>query len=251
LKVTEDEYNLLKTGRVGAFAGNWDLPWRTDYKIQEDMAKNVPGANFVAVDCIQAPDGVTRKYMSDKPDRRVFIPAASKNPEAALRYLNWLSKFENFNFLQIGNVGVTHELVNGVPRTIAAPAGSPWIMNSSNNIDLTMPINGVELLDNEKNSRVLALSYGSTPPETIVNAMSVSTKNGKVSPAFAAAQTALGQYGNVLQDKADALLAQAITAPVANFDRVWDTGYRDWLSSGGQAIIDEKTKLAATNPLWK
>jgi len=251
LKVAEDYYNLIKTGRVGAFAGNWDLPWRQDYKIQDDLAKNVPGAQFIAIDCIQAPDGITRKYMTDKPDRRIFVPASSKNPEAALRYLNWLSKFENFNFLQIGNVGVTHELVNGVPRTIPAPAGSPWIMNSSNNIDLTMPINGVELLDNEKNARVLALSYGNTPAQTIVDAMAASTANGKISPAFSAAQTNIGQYGQTLMDKADALLAQSITAPVANFDRVWDAGYRDWLSSGGQAIIDEKTRLAATNPAWR
>jgi putative aldouronate transport system substrate-binding protein len=251
LKVAEDYYNLIKTGRVGAFAGNWDLPWRQDYKIQDDLAKNVPGAQFVAVDCIQAPDGTTRKFMSDKPDRRVFIPAASKNPEAALRYLNWLSIFENFNFLQLGNVGVTYEMVNGIPKSIAAPAGSPWIMNSAQNIDYTMPVNGIELLDNDKNARVLALSYGDTPPETIVNAMATSTANGRVSPAFSTAQTNIGTYGQVLMDKTDALLAQAITAPVANFDRIWDAGYADWLASGGQAIIDEKTALARNNPAWR
>jgi putative aldouronate transport system substrate-binding protein len=251
MKVAEDFWNMIKSGRVGAFAGNWDLPWRPDSSIQVEMAKNVPGANFIAIDCIQAPDGITRKYMSDKPDRRIFVPASSKNVEDALRYLNWLSKFDNFNFLQIGNVGITHDLVNGIPQVKAAPEGSPQIMNSPNNIDLTMPINGIELLDNEKNSRVLALSYPGIPPETIVNAMAVSTANGKISPAFSAAQTNIGTYGQTLMDKADALLAQSITTTVANFDRVWDAGYRDWLASGGQAVIDEKTRLAATNPAWR
>jgi len=245
----EDYYSLLKTGRVGAFAGNWDLPYRTDYKIQEELAKNVPGAQFVAIDCIQSSDGINHKFMSDKPDRRVFVPASSKNPEAALQYLNWLAKFENFNFLQIGNAGVTHEIVNGVPRTISATG--PWIMNSGNNIDLTMPVNGVELLDNDKNSRVLALGYGSTPPDLIVNALATSTANGKVFTVYVAPETKVGVYGPTLRDKADALITQAVTAPTANFDRVWDTGYRDWLASGGQEIIDEKTALARNNPNWR
>jgi putative aldouronate transport system substrate-binding protein len=238
---TEDGSNLLKAGYAGAFSGNWDTPFRTDSLINEELAKNVPGAVFVAVDCIQSPDGINHKIISDKPDRRVFVPAFSKNPEAALKYLNWLAKFENFNFLQIGNVGVTHELVDGIPRTIAAAA--PWIMNSPNNIDLTMPMNGVELLDNEKNSRVLALGYGNTPQELVLNAIATSTASGKAFTVKVVPETNLGIYGQTLRDKTDALLAQAITAPVANFDSVWDAGYRDWLQSGGQAIIDERTGL--------
>jgi putative aldouronate transport system substrate-binding protein len=244
IRVAEDGTNILKSGVAGAFAGNWDLPYRIDgTSIQDDLARNVPGAQFVAVDCIQAPDGVNRKNISDKPDRRVFVPASSKNPEAALMYLNWLSKYENFNFLQLGNAGVTHEMVNGIPRSINAPAGSPWIMNSPQNIDYTMPMNGIELLDAEKNRRVLALQYGNTPPEVIVNAMSISTANGKVPTVYVAPQTKIGIYGATLADKADALIAQAVTATVANFDRVWDAGYRDWLTSGAQEIMDERASL--------
>jgi putative aldouronate transport system substrate-binding protein len=251
MKVPDDYYNLLKSGRVGALGGNWDFPYRVDYKINEDLAKNVPGAEFVAVDCITSSDGITHKSISDKPGLRIFVPASSKNPEAALMYLNWLSKFENFNFLQIGSLGVTHELVNGIPRTIAAPAGSPWIMNSGNNIDYTMPMNGVELLDNDKNARIIALGYGTTPPEVIVNAMNVSTANGKAASVYVVPQTKINIYSQTLMDKADALLSQSIVAPSANFDRVWDAGYQDWLRSGGQEIIDERTPLANANPAWR
>ena len=251
MKVAEDFWNLIKTGRVGAFAGNWDLPWRADSSIQVEMAKNVPGANFVAVDCIQAPDGVNRKYISDKPDRRVFVPAASKNPEAALRYLNWLSKFENFNFLQLGNLDVTHKMVNGIPQSVAAPTGSPWIMNSPQNIDYTMPMNGIELLDSEKNSKVIAMQYGNTPTQLIVDAMKASTANGKMYPVYVVSQTKYPLYTQTLADKADALIAQAVTASVANFDRVWDAGYADYLASGAKEVIDERTALARNNPAWR
>jgi len=241
MKVPDDYWNLIKSGRVGAFGGNWDLPYRQDYKINEELAKNVPGAKFVPVDAIDGPDKSYFKEISDKPGLRIFIPAASKNPEAALRYLNWLCKFENFNFLQIGETGRNHDLVDGVPK--AKPATGPWIMNSANNIDITMPINGIELLSTEKNARVLALNYGNTPPADIVNAYNISISKGKAPAVFVVTETKLPPVSQTLMDKADALIAQSITAPAARFDSVWDTGYRDWLSSGGQDVINERSTL--------
>jgi len=244
VRVADDYHNLLKSGYIGAFSGNWDLPWRTDYKINEELARNVPGAEFVPVDPFQASDGLTHKSISDKPGLRIFIPASSKNPEAALRYLNWLCKFENFNFLQIGQEGINHEMVNGIPRILTTPAGDPWFQNSQYNIDMTIPMNGVELLDADKNARFLALGYGDVPAEKIVNAFNLATANGRVwVPVYQAVTTKDGAYFQTLSDKADALLAQAITARPADFDRVWDAGIRDYLTSGGQEVIDERASL--------
>jgi len=243
MTVADDLNNLLKRGVAGAFAGNWDIPYRVDYNINVDLAKNVPGAEFVPVDCIQAPDGITRKYISDKAGLRIFIPAFSKNYEAALKYLNWLCIYDNYHFLQVGTEGVNHTLVNGVPRVQSAGAGHPWIQNSSNNIDYTMPMNGIEMGSSELNARVLALGYGNIPPETIVNAYNLSTVNGRAFPVYSAVTTKEGQYGQTLKDKADALLAQSIRAPTAQFDSVWDAGYRDWLASGGQEVLDERRSL--------
>jgi len=247
LTVADDQNNLLKSGIAGAFAGNWDLPYRVDYKINEELAKNVPGAQFVPVDCIQAPDGVNRKFISDKPGLRIFIPAFSKNYEAALKYLNWLALYENYHFLQVGTEGVNHTLVDGIPRIQAVDTSNPdkakWIQNSSNNIDMTIPMNGIELGSPDKNARVLALGYGNTPPEVIVNAYTIALSNGRAFPVYQAATTKDGVYGQVLSDKADALLAQSIIARPADFDRVWDAGIRDYLASGGQEVIDERKSL--------
>jgi putative aldouronate transport system substrate-binding protein len=243
MTVADDYTNLLKTGFIGAFSGNWDLPWRTDYKIAEELAVNVPGAQFVPVDCIQAPDGITRKYISDKPGLRIFVPAFSKNQEAALRYLNWLCLYDNFHFLQVGTEGINHQLVNGVPQIMAAPAGSPWFQNSSQNIDMTLPMNGVEMMNFDLTSRVLALSYGNTPPDIIVNALNISVTNGRAPVVYQAATTKDGIYNQVLADKANALIAQAVTAPAARFDSVWDAGIRDWLQSGAQEVMDERASL--------
>jgi len=243
MRVADDFFNMLKSGRVGAYGGNWDHPYRADNAIQTDLQRNVPGAQFVPIDCIQSSNGVTRKLISDKPGLRIFVPAFAKNPIGALQYLNWLSKPENYNFLQIGTPGVNHEIVNGVPSAIARPAGDPWIMNSSNNIDMTIPMNGIELGSAELNARVLALGYANIAPEVIVNAYAISTRNG-FAPVVYQAVTELGAvYGQTLNDKADAMIAQAVIARTADFDRTWDAGMRDYLQSGAQEVMDERSRL--------
>jgi len=174
----------------------------------------------------------------DKTGLYMFIPTFSKSQKEALQYLNWLAKFENFNFLQIGERGRNHNIVDGVPQIIAATG--PWIQNSTQNIDITMPLNGVYLGSDEENAKVLALSYVGTPSATVVSAYNISVKDARaaiVHPAI----LKVNQYAQVLVDKADALLAQAIRATPAQFDQIWDTGFRDWLTSGATEVINERT----------
>jgi putative aldouronate transport system substrate-binding protein len=236
MTVADDGNNLLKSGVAGAFAGNWDLPYRTDSKILEDLRANVPGADFVPVDL-----NINNKDMMDKVGLQIFVPAFSKNKEAALKYLNWLAKPENYQFLQVGTAGVNHDIVNGVPRTIGRPAGDPWFQNSDKNIDYTMPMNGVEMGSPELNSRVLALGYGDVPAQVIVNAYAVSTSNARAAAVFQSPPLSKGgMYAQTLQDKAEALLAQAITCRPTDFDRIYDAGYNDWLRSGAQEVFDER-----------
>jgi len=237
MTTADDFYNQMKSGVVGAFTQNWDLPYRSDYKINEELAKNVPGASFIPVEI-----GLVNKSMMDKVGLQIFIPAFSKNQLDALRYLNWLAKPENYQFLQNGNVGVNHELVGGVPKRIARPAGDPWFMNSSDNIDITMPMNGIQMGNQDLNTRVLALGYSGVPAETIINAYNLSVKNARAA-IVRQVTTTINQYANTLKDKADALLAQSIKGAPAQFDSIWDAGYKDWLNSGAQEVINERASL--------
>jgi len=234
LTVAEDGNNILKSGVAGAFGGNWDLPYRTDYNINAELAKNVPGASFIAIDI-----GLSGKSKMDKTGLYMFVPTFSKSQKEALQYLNWLSKFENFNYLQIGEPGRNHNLVNGVPQIIGS-TDPKWIQNSTQNIDITMPLNGVYLGSDDQNARVLALSYQGTSADTIVSAYNISVKDARA-PIVHPAILRVTQYTQTLQDKADALLAQAIRTAPAQFDSIWDAGYRDWLASGATEVINERT----------
>jgi len=205
MRTADDFYNQIKSGVVGAFCQNWDFPYRTDISILEDLRKNVPSADYI-------PIAVTNnREVMDKPGLRIFIPSYSQNKDSALRYLNWLAKEENYRFLQLGREGVNHEMVAGIPKSIATAPQHPWIQNSPQNIDLTMPMNGIELGSDARNGRALGLGYGTIPPDVISNAYVVSTRGAR-GPAVWQATTTVNQYGNDLREKADDLIALAVTA---------------------------------------
>jgi len=235
-QASNEFYNFVKTGVVGAFGGNFDLPYRTDYNINVDLAKNVPGASFIPIDL-----GLANKSKMDKTGLYMFIPAYSKAQKEALQYLNWLAKYENYHYLQVGEQGRNHNIVDGVPQVIAS-TDPRWIQNSANNIDITMPINGIELGNQEQNAKAASFSYGSTPPATVANAITISEKDARAAIVHPGVFK-VTQYSVTLQDKAKALLAQAIRAPTAQFESVWTNGYNDWLASGAQEVLNERTSL--------
>jgi len=236
MTTADDFYNQIKSGVVGSFCQNWDFPYRTDMNILVDLKKNVPGADYIPISI------TNNKAVMDKPGLRIFIPQFSPNKDSALRYLNWLAKPENYRFLQIGNEGVNHKMVNGIPQTIATPPQHPWFMNSPNNIDITIPMNGVELGSDAANARVLGLSYGTISPDVISNAYVVATSDAR-GPAVWQATTKVNQYSGDLREKADDLVSLAITAKPANFAKVWDDGIKDWMNSGGREVLAERNAL--------
>jgi putative aldouronate transport system substrate-binding protein len=237
LMTTSDDFNnQIKSGVVGALCQNWDFIYRTDMNILVDLRKNVPGADYVPINI------TNNKEVMDKIGLRIFIPSFSPNKDAALKYLNWLAKPENYSFLQIGQEGVNHKMVNGIPQTIATPPQHPWFMNSSNNVDITLPMNGVELGSDEQNAKVLGLSYGTISPDVISNAYVTSTRGAR-GPAVWRATTKVNQYSGDLREKADDLLSLSITAKPGEFNRIWDSGIKDWLKIGGQEVLDERNTL--------
>ncbi len=230
--------NLIKSGVVGAFIHNWDQPFRDNPGLLRDLKVNVPDAEFISVDCFPNAAGKYYKGAYEPAGLNFFIPATSKNVEGTLRYVNWLSKFENRYFLQTGEEGVTHEMVDGVPK-IKVTDG-PQIMNSGLNLDYTIMINGLDTGDPAKNVAATALSYG-VDPALVLKAYEDSMRDAKpllVVPGLTL--TAAAPVSQTLIDKGWTLLAESVTAKPDQFDAKWDAGIADWLASGAQSVIDER-----------
>ncbi len=242
---TED--NLIKSGYVGAFIHNWDYPYRSGetglhYSMQQMAGED---AAFIAVEPFLNDAGVYRKFLSAPVDRKVFFPSTNDEPVASLLYLDWIATLENRMFLQIGEEGITHETQpDGSVKTLSSPDAN--IMNSLNNIDYTIVINGLDLGDPEKNVASVALGYAYVEPRFIQKAFELSSHDARYSIAInVGAIVAEEGMGPALKEKRDAFLNQAVTAKPDQFDAVYDAGMQDYLQSGGQAIIDERTAAYA------
>lgn len=232
-----DSDNLIKSGVVGAFIHNWDQAYRDTPGLLRDLKANVPDAELVTIDPFQNSNGVTEKQLYDAAGLHIFVPASSKNVEGALRYLNWLSKFENRYYLQIGDEGVTHEMIDGVPKSI--PATGEKIMNSAQNIDYTPMINGLDVGNESKQAQALAQSYN-VDPQLIIDAYENAMRNGRPATIVPVTLSAAGPVSQTLIDKGKTLMAEAVTAKPEDFDAVWDKNIQDWLASGAQDVINER-----------
>jgi putative aldouronate transport system substrate-binding protein len=237
---TED--NLIKAGYVGSFQHNWDYPYRGGNDgIHASLQKLVgPDAAFIAIEPFLDNSGVPRKFLSNPVDRKVFFPGTNTEPLASLLYLNWISKLENRVFLQTGQRGTNHTVEpDGSIKML--PVTGEWIMNSPSNIDYTITINGLDLGDASLTTKSLALSYAGVDKRFIETAYTVARNHFRIGPVVhVGAITAEEGVQAALKEKRDTLLVQAVVAPAAQFNAVWDAGMRDYLASGGQAIIDER-----------
>ncbi len=237
---TED--NMMKAGYVGAFMHNWDYPYRNaENSIQYSLTQMVsPEAGYIAIEPFKNDAGVYKKFLSGPVDRKVFFPITNDELLASLLYLDWISKPENRQFLQIGEEGVTHEVqADGSVKTIAGTGDK--IMNSPNNIDYTLTCNGLELGDAEKTIKSIANNYANVDKRFIEKAFPISARDGRIGQNVKAGTIKSEEgMGPALSSKRDILLDQAVVASVDKFDEVFDSGMNDYLASGGQAIIDER-----------
>jgi putative aldouronate transport system substrate-binding protein len=236
------EENLIKAGYVGAFFGNWDLPYRDgDNGIHANLKKMVgPDAAFIAIECFKNDAGKYRKYLSAPVDRKVFFPATNKDPESSLMYLEWMATLENRKFLQIGEEGVNHEVMpDGAIKALAAKGEK--IMNSPSNIDYTIVINGLDLGDQDLNIKSIALAYAGVDKRYLEKSYTIMKHDARVTPNFNVGEIKSQEgMGPALKEKRDTLLTKAVIAKPGEFDAVYDAGMKDYLNSGGQAIIDER-----------
>lgn len=238
---TEDDN--MKAGYVGAFTHNWDYPFRngTD-SINANLQRNVgEDAEFVAVDPFTDSKGGHTKYVSSTAgDRKIFFPTTNDEPLASMLYLDWISQPEHIEYLQIGDEGVTHNKhESGAIQTVAATGDA--IMNSGMNIDYTITCNGLHLSTDSLTVLSKAYSYAEIDPELVKQADAyaqvdaVPAKNVNVGTIEAEAGV-----GDTLSAKRDQVYDNAVIAPVADFDKTWDSLYNDYLNAGGKAIQEER-----------
>ncbi len=236
--------DMIKAGYVGSMMLNWDQPFRNgEDSFVANLHRNVgENAEYVPVDCFENASGKYAKYLySPAGDRKLFFPTTNTEPVASLLYLDFISSPEVVKYLQAGDEGVTHEVLDSGAIQIIAATGEA-IQNSGKNIDYTITCNGVNFGDSELATLSLAYGYAGVDPEMVLKANDIAMADG-ISPKNVNVGTVEAEagVGDTLSSKRDQIYDQAVSASESEFDTVWDNLMADYLSAGGQAIIDERT----------
>lgn len=238
---TEDD--MMKAGYVGAFTHNWDYPWRNGEDSIAANLKRLVGddAKYIAIDPFEDKNGGHNKFLAGPIDRKIFFPATNDEPLASMLYLDFISSPEVIEFLQVGEEGVTHEVLEDGGYSILAATGDA-IQNSGMNIDYTITCNGLNLTTEDLTKKSLAHTYAGIDPQDILDADKIAKTDTRIGINVNVGDIeAESGAGDTLTAKRDTCFDNAVKAPVADFDATWEAGLSDYLSSGGQDIIDERT----------
>lgn len=228
----------VTNGKVGFFSANWDYPLRQN--ISAPLKQNAPNANYVPIDAFKNYEGKYKKIAYNENGVHVIIPKSSKNAELAIKYLNWMANPEVLFFLQYGEEGVNHKMVNGIPQVISQTGDN--MQTSYLNLDYTLVVNGVELGDQEKNIKALAAS---APGYEAVAEQSykINTTDTYTSFFYDTPNESNIKYGKTLGDLNKQMTDKLINCKPTEFDALYDKLVAEYMAAGGQAVMDENVKI--------
>lgn len=202
----------------------------------DTLKKNVPGAEFVVMDPFTDSNGKHPKHLYSPMDKYILIPKSSKNAEAAIQYLNWMAKKDNLFMIVNGVKDEDYKLVNDMP------VGIENLNHLNNRFDLSIITNGLDFGNNEKNIQFYVSNKTPTYLELGTEHMKKMLVDGYSSPMFDRPIEAAIKYGSVLKDKKNEILTKSVVAKPSDFDSVYDSGMKEYMSLGGQEVLDEQTK---------
>ncbi|WP_240941230.1 extracellular solute-binding protein [Paenibacillus sp. HB172176] len=208
--------------------------------LTKTLEANVPEAEYVVMDAFTDQNGNHPKEMYSPMDRYIMIPKSSKHAEAAVKYLNWMANPDNLNTIVNGFEGEDYNLVNGLP--VAIKSDTPPVHLNNRGIDLSIISNGLDFGDVDKNIQFVVNNYPDYA-EVIRESLKSSLVDGYSQPHFDRPIEAQIKYGSILKDKMNEIKTKAVTAKPSDFDSVYDSGMKEYMSLGGQALVDERTQV--------
>jgi len=245
--------DLIALGNVGAFTGNWDMPFRANPGFIQSLHENVgPDANFIPILPFLNDVGEVQTFMPPPTDRYIFFPTSNTEPLASLLYLDFMSRPDVLYFLQFGYEGVHHEVLeNGAIMTLSEPDDAPWpddqVFTVLRNFDIALMINGIHFTetDLERALATLALGYPGIEPEAISLARELNLSSGRWfrNVPIGVIEAEEGRI-TPLMDLRDILLHTVIagTAP-EDFDVAFNSLYQEYLNTGAAAIMEQREQL--------
>ncbi|TBL80278.1 extracellular solute-binding protein [Paenibacillus thalictri] len=118
----QKERQLFVTGKAGVYFSSWNIS--PEYR---ELKQNVPTANLVPMEPVSTKYGKFGLYQEPPANRLIVFNKNMKNPEAAVKLLDWWID-KNWFDVRFGQEGVHYKMVNGVPQAIDAEKNKKEIL---------------------------------------------------------------------------------------------------------------------------
>lgn len=228
----------IGNGLVGAFSDDNDAIFYPDgtYDI---LSKNNPNAVLTAIDPYTNSEGKTAKPVSAPNGMYIMIPKSSKHAVEAIKYLDWMASEDHLQYIQNGIEGEHYKLEDGVPVSIPdmSEESANKLMGGG---DIGIIANGRIFESQEKNNEAFVKSFRTKYQEIVAKALEISNTNPIQQVYTSRPIEAESKYGTTLAEKVKQLMVKSIMVSPGEFDATYESMMKDYMSSGGQAILDER-----------
>lgn len=234
--------SLLSNGRMLAYGHDCGYTTAVEalYESKPDanvvpvVLENIHGEQFVDV---YAPTGMY-----------IAVPATCKNPEAAVKYLDFLADYETYNVLAYGFEGVHYTEENGVVTSLTGNMTAEEKLADTANDYERITCGDMAICYNGSPLGWVTSTEGMEPIKARVTEMSntaweIAAIGGSAPYYFQGIRTeAQEEYDGFLPGLTSNLPA-LIACSADEFDAAYDKVLNDYLAAGGQAVIDAQIEL--------
>jgi putative aldouronate transport system substrate-binding protein len=231
----------IQSGKIGAFSDDYDNIYYND-GAYENLQANDADAILTPIDPFTNADGKHAKPEYASNAMYIMIPKSSQNAEAAIKYLNWMSQTNVLIDMQNGVEGKNYDLKDGIPvvKEDVTQEAKDWVYNSG---DMVIVANGKVVGDDAKNREAFILGGFPVKYQSDVRkAMELADVDTIKPVTFVRPIASKSKYGTTLESKLDEMIVKAVMADPAKFDSLFDSALAEYMSSGGKAVMDERTK---------
>lgn len=227
-------------GLVGFFSEDDMNPFYAK-GLYETLQTNVPDAKLSAVDVYTNSEGKHTKPEYAPVGLYLMIPKSSERAVEAIKYLDWMASGDNLLRIQNGVEGENYTLQNGIP-VVNADASDEVKNRIYNGGDMAIISNGKQLGESEKNVEAYVYGMPEAFRDETRRALTVSRSDTIKPVQFDRPIEAQSKYGTALRDKFHEILVKTTMVKPDQFDSTFESMMKDYMASGGQAILDERTK---------
>ena len=232
----------FSSGKVGFVNDDLGRPIQTT-GYGSVLLKNDPDAKLISVDTFTDKNGAHSKQIYEPVGLYIAVPKTCKNPEAAVKYLDWMSQPEIMKTLQFGWEGQNYTIgEDGFPVVIDTSESNKthWY---NLGFDTALVVNGKYVSNDDKTIEFNAKSCGDEA-DLYLSCYENSVRDGWMQVVLPPTDEGK-KYGTGLSEKYTEILVKSITASEDEFDSVFDGLLAEYKSIGGDTMVEANARAYA------